>query len=100
MSVKVKIIIAYFVLISAFSVLLTVIDKRNARLNRRRISEKALFLSAIFGGCFFEYVTMKAIRHKTLHKRFMIGLPVIFLLQVALIVFVYIKFIKTGIITL
>lgn len=100
MSVKVKIIIAYFVLISAFSAILTVIDKRNARLNRRRISEKAFFLFAIFGGSAFEYITMKAIRHKTLHKRFMLGLPVIFVLQVALIVFLYIKFIKTGIVDL
>lgn len=100
MSVKIKILIAYFVLISVFSSALTVIDKRNARLNRRRISEKVLFLSAIFGGSAFEYITMKAIRHKTLHKRFMLGLPVIFLLQIALIVFLYIKLIKTGIINL
>lgn len=100
MSVKIKILIAYFVLISVFSAVLTVIDKRNARLNRRRISEKALFLSAIFGGSAFEYITMKAIRHKTLHKRFMLGLPVIFLLQITLIVFLYIKLIKTGIINL
>lgn len=100
MSIKIKIIIAYFVLISAVSVVLTIADKRNARLNRRRISEKALFISAILGGSFFEYITMKAIRHKTLHKRFMIGLPAIFLLQIALVVFLYFKFIKTGIVTL
>ncbi len=29
------------------------------------------------------YMTMKLIRHKTLHKRFMIGIPLIILLQCA-----------------
>jgi len=100
MSPKLAAILIYFALISLFSVLLTIIDKHNAKRNRRRVSEKALFLSAIFGGSLFEYLTMKIIRHKTLHKRFMIGLPVIFVLQVALLVFLYLRFVKTGIITL
>ena len=43
---------------------------------------------------------MKLIRHKTLHKRFMLGLPAIFIPQVALLVFLYLRFVKTGIIAL
>ncbi len=100
MSPKLLFIIIYFACVSLLSVLLTVIDKHNAKRNRRRVSEKALFLSAIFGGSLFEYLTMKTIRHKTLHKRFMIGLPIIFILQVLLIAFLYFRFIKTGIVTL
>ena len=100
MSPRAAAIVIYFSFVSLLSVLLTVIDKYNAKRNRRRVSEKTLFLSAIFGGSLFEYLTMKAIRHKTLHKRFMIGLPVIFILQVLLLVFLYLRFVKTGIITL
>ena len=31
------------------------------------------------------YLTMHIIRHKTLHKRFMIGLPALIILQIAII---------------
>ena len=100
MSVKIRLILAYFIAVSLVSAILTVCDKYLAQHNRRRISEKARFASAILGGSLFEYLTMKLIRHKTLHKRFMLGLPAIFILQVALLVFLYLRFVKTGIIAL
>lgn len=99
MNPKIFAIVIYFSFVSLLSVMLTVVDKYNAKRNRRRVSEKALFLSALFGGSLFEYLTMKAIRHKTLHKRFMVGLPVIIVFQAALIVFLYLRFVKTGIVT-
>lgn len=83
---------AYFILTSLVAFFLTVFDKRNARLGRRRVSEKTLFLWAFLGGSLAEFVTMKVIRHKTLHKRFMLGLPLIMLLQVAAAVAVYYLF--------
>ncbi|MBQ4207975.1 MAG: DUF1294 domain-containing protein, partial [Clostridia bacterium] len=39
----------------------------------------------LFGGALAEYCTMRCIRHKTLHKRFMIGLPCMLLLHLLLI---------------
>ena len=53
----------------------------------RRISEKSLFICALIGGALSMFITMKAMRHKTRHKRFMIGLPVIILFQMALLYF-------------
>lgn len=100
MSIQAKLTLFYFIFISLFSSFLTVSDKLRAKHNRRRISEKALFLSALLGGSLFEYLSMKLIRHKTLHKRFMLGLPLIFLFQAAALVFVYLRFVKTGIIVL
>lgn len=100
MSVKIRLILAYFIAVSLVSAILTVCDKYLAQHNRRRISEKVLFASAILGGSLFEYLTMKLIRHKTLHKRFMLGLPAIFIFQIALLVFLYLRFVKTGIIAL
>ncbi len=55
----------------------------------RRVPEKTLFLFALAGGAVPELVTMLIIRHKTKHKRFMIGLPVIIFAQVILAVAVF-----------
>ena len=63
-------------------------DKLKAKKGSFRISEKALFLLALSGGIVAEYFTMRLIRHKTLHKRFMIGLPVIILLQLIAVIFI------------
>lgn len=40
---------------------------------------------AALGGAAAMYVTMKAIRHKTLHKKFMVGLPVFIILHTLII---------------
>ncbi len=85
MSTKQKLIIfgAYLFIVSFAAFILTVTDKHNAKKGRRRVSEKALFAAAFLGGSLCEYLTMKAIRHKTLHKRFMLGLPAIMFFQLA-----------------
>lgn len=44
-----------------------------------------LLLLGLLGGSLCMFITMKAIRHKTLHKKFMIGLPLILALQLFLI---------------
>ena len=77
---------AYLVLINIAAACLTVWDKRRAKKNGWRVRESTLLLVAILGGSLAMYGVMKKIRHKTKHKKFMIGLPVIFLLQVALVV--------------
>ncbi len=65
---------------------MTVYDKiisKNPK--RRRVSEANLFIIAILGGSLVEYLTMLIVRHKTKHKKFMLGLPIIILVQAALI---------------
>ena len=74
----------YFLIISFITFIITACDKIKAKKGKRRIPEKTLFLLAFLGGSISEYITMKLIRHKTLHKRFMIGLPVIIFLQLSL----------------
>ena len=61
------------------------IDKRKAVLGGRRIPEKTLFFIAVIGGAVGVFVGMFLFRHKTRHKSFSIGLPVILLLQAALV---------------
>lgn len=48
--------------------------------------EKTLFAFSIAGGALGMYVTMQLIRHKTQHKRFMVGLPLIIFAQAVILV--------------
>lgn len=81
-----NIIVVYLSTVNALALLLTVYDKTAAKRGLWRISEKALFITAALGSSAVMYATMRIIHHKTLHKRFMIGLPVIAVCQIALAV--------------
>ena len=75
----------YFAAVSLITAFITLYDKSAARKNKRRIPESTLLSMAIIGGAVSEYIVMRLIRHKTLHKKFMIGLPVIIFLHIALL---------------
>lgn len=71
----------YLLGISVISVIVTIYDKNAARKGGWRIRESTLLILSALGGSVAMLVTMKTIRHKTLHKKFMIGIPVIIALQ-------------------
>ena len=71
-------------LINALGLLLMRIDKVKARRYRWRISEATLFTVALLGGSAGVLLGMYAFRHKTKHRRFTIGVPVILLAQLGL----------------
>ncbi len=89
-------VIAYAAIISIVSVIMTVKDKSCAKKGKWRVPEKTLFILSALGGSVAMYITMKTIRHKTQHKRFMIGIPAIMVVQALLIVGIIL--IKTGVI--
>ncbi|MBQ8397223.1 MAG: DUF1294 domain-containing protein [Clostridia bacterium] len=73
-------------LISLVAVIVTIYDKIAAKhLPNRRTPEKTLFAIAGLGGAVAMYATMQLIRHKTQHKSFMIGIPLIIAAQIALV---------------
>jgi uncharacterized membrane protein YsdA (DUF1294 family) len=82
------ILFGYIAVISLISIIVCIYDKKISKRNnvKLRIPEKSLFIWSAVGGSLAMYVTMKIIRHKTKHVSFMVGIPVIFVLQVALIV--------------
>ncbi len=79
----------YFVLINIISFCAFGLDKHLARHGHRRISERQLFLLALAGGAAGALLGMRLFRHKTLHRRFTIGLPLILLAQAGLYVYIY-----------
>lgn len=72
---------AWLVAVNGWAAVLTASDKRRAKQGRRRTAESTLFLVAWLGGAAGMYLTMRVVRHKTKHRRFMWGLPLIILLQ-------------------
>jgi uncharacterized membrane protein YsdA (DUF1294 family) len=60
------------------------IDKRKAKKSRWRISESSLLLLALCGGSVGAWLGLKVWRHKTQHKKFYIGIPVIMVVQATL----------------
>lgn len=81
-----KYFLVYLAVISVITAIVTFYDKKAAKKwTKHRVPEKILFLLAILGGSIAEYLTMLRIRHKTKHKRFMIGLPIIIVLQVVIL---------------
>ena len=77
----------YYAVLSAVSVTLTVLDKKAAIKGKWRVPEATLMMLGLFGGALPMFITMRTIRHKTKHMKFMIGLPVEIALHVALICF-------------
>lgn len=73
----------YLLFISVFAVILTVTDKIRAMRRGWRVPEATLLLVAALGGSVVMLLTMLLIRHKIRHPKFMLGIPVIILLQAA-----------------
>ena len=84
-----KIILIYIAAISLISIITTVWDKHCAKRDMWRVPEKTLIIMSILGGSVAMYATMKMIRHKTKHPKFMVGIPVIIILQIAAIAAVW-----------
>lgn len=75
------VIYLYLIIINVISFIIYGIDKRKAKKSLWRISEATLIWFALIGGSIGAYMGMKMFHHKTKHKKFSIGVPLIFILQ-------------------
>ena len=82
-----NIILGYLLAVNITSFLLYGIDKYKAKKGRWRISEATLLLMAVIGGSIGAWGGMRIWHHKTMHKKFKYGIPVIIIFQVALAVY-------------
>ena len=81
------VILIYLILLNLTGFSIMGIDKRRARKHMWRISERALFLTAVFGGSVGTLAGMYIFRHKTKHWYFVIGMPLILILQSGIAVY-------------
>ena len=81
------IIIIYLLIANLFGFFSMCIDKYKAKHNKWRIPEKTLFIFAIIGGSIGSIAGMYTFRHKTKHTYFVIGMPAILIIQLALSVY-------------
>ena len=84
-------LLIYLVCINIIAIIITVVDKIAAIKGYWRISEKALLSVSALGGSFAMLSTMLVIRHKTRKPKFMLLIPLMIVIQIALIVFVMVK---------
>ena len=82
--------LAYYLLaINAVTFILYGIDKYKAKKNQWRISEATLLTMAAIGGSIGAWAGMRLWHHKTMHKKFKYGIPIIIISQVALAVYLH-----------
>ena len=82
-------IICFLLAINIATFLLYGIDKYKAKKNKWRISEATLLTMAAIGGSIGAWAGMRLWHHKTMHKKFKYGIPLIIILQIALWVYLH-----------
>ena len=82
-----NIILGYLLAVNIATFFLYGIDKYKAKRGLWRISEATLLLMAVVGGSIGAWTGMRLWHHKTMHKKFKYGIPIIIILQVVLAVY-------------
>ena len=82
----------YFILINVISFFVMGIDKNKARNKEMRISEKTIFTLAIFLGAIGIYAGMQKYRHKTKHFKFVVFIPILIILNLISLYYIYVYF--------
>jgi uncharacterized membrane protein YsdA (DUF1294 family) len=86
-NIVLSIVLAYFLIISLISMVVCIYDKKISKKNRveLRTPEKKLLLLSALGGSVAMFITMLIVRHKTKHIKFMLGIPLIMVIQVGIL---------------
>ena len=81
-----KLLLLYLGVINLVTFILFGIDKYAAIKGKWRVKEFTLLLLSLLGGSISMFLTMLVIRHKTRKAKFMIGIPVIIILQIIIFI--------------
>lgn len=79
----------YLIFISVIAVVITVSDKILSVCHKKRVSENMLMTISLLGGSIAMFLTMIVIRHKTRHKKFMFGIPLMVIIQLSLFAYLW-----------
>ena len=78
-------------MINLIGLIIMGVDKRKAIKGAYRIPEATLFCVALLGGALGTTLGMRIFRHKTKHWYFVVGMPLILIIQWALMVWIGIQ---------
>lgn len=78
-------LVIYLVVINLFAFSIAVWDKNRAVAHKFRVSENTLLLSAVLGGGAGLMLAFFMAHHKTQKKKFMIGVPMIIVIQLVIV---------------
>ena len=81
-----QLILIYLIAINVVTFFMYGIDKWKAKRSKWRISEATLLGMAVIGGSIGAWLGMRVWHHKTMHKKFQFGIPLIIVAQVAMII--------------
>ena len=84
-------ILIYLLAINVLAFFLYGIDKWKAKRSKWRIPEITLLSIAVIGGSIGAWLGMKVWRHKTMHKKFKYGIPLILMIQIAHVLLLIVK---------
>jgi len=80
-------LIYYLLAVNVLTFIVYGVDKWKARSGRWRVPETTLLGLAALGGSVGAWLAMQLFRHKTQKKKFRYGVPALFVLQVAAVLF-------------
>lgn len=81
MPVWIKLLLFYLLAVNLITFFAFGVDKQKARRETRRIRESTLLTLAAAGGSAGGILGMRIFRHKTLHRKFSVGMPTILILE-------------------
>lgn len=84
-----KFFLLYLLIVNAAAFALMLVDKYKARKHLWRIPESTLMMSAALGGSIGALAGMYLVRHKTKHRKFTVGIPLILAVQIILMIFIF-----------
>lgn len=85
----VQFILYYCLAVNVWTFCVFGFDKHCARADKRRVPERRLWRLAWLGGSLGAWLGMWVFRHKTQHKKFVYGVPVVCLLQLLVVVIIW-----------
>lgn len=83
------ILIGYIIIINIISFFIMLYDKKQAIYHNFRISEKTIFIVSLLLGGIGTYVGMYVFRHKTKHLKFTISIPIVIILNIISIFYIF-----------
>ncbi|WP_252233612.1 DUF1294 domain-containing protein [Clostridium sp. ZS1] len=83
----IKIVLIYLLFINFIGFCIMLIDKNRAIHKEWRVPEKTLIGISIIGGSIGMLLGMFTFRHKTKHLKFLLGIPVIIIIQFYIVIY-------------